>query len=86
MLPIGLAVRNPPVNAGDAGDEGLIAGLGRSPGEGNGNPLQFLHGKFHRQRSLASCSPWGCKQSDTTEQLTDTHIQTSCRRDIACEP
>ena len=31
-------VKNPSVNAGDAG---LIPGLGRSPGEGNGNPLQY---------------------------------------------
>ena len=31
---------------------------GRPPGEGNGNPLQYP-GKFHRQRSLGSCSPWG---------------------------
>ena len=31
-------VKNPPVNAGDAG---LIFALGRSPGEGNGNPLQY---------------------------------------------
>ena len=38
MLPIGIAVRNPPVNAGD---EGLIPGSGRSPGEGHGNPLQY---------------------------------------------
>ena len=30
-------VKNPPANAGDVG---LIPGLGRSPGEGNGNPLQ----------------------------------------------
>ena len=30
----------------------------------------FLTGEFHGQRSLASCSPWGCKESDTTEQLT----------------
>ena len=30
-----------PVNAGDAGDVDLIPGLGRSPGGGNGNPLQF---------------------------------------------
>ena len=30
----------------------------------------FLPGKFHRQRSLAGCSPWGCKQSNTTEQLS----------------
>ena len=34
-------VKNPPVNAGDSGDAGLIPGLGRSPGGGNGNPLQY---------------------------------------------
>ena len=34
-----LVVRNPPVNAGDLRDVGLIPGLGRFPGEGNGNPL-----------------------------------------------
>ena len=36
-----LVVRNPPANAGDIRDLGLIPGLGRSPGEGNGNPLQY---------------------------------------------
>ena len=30
-------------------------------------PPVFLTGKFHRQRSLAGCSPWGLKESDTTE-------------------
>ena len=30
----------------------------------------FLPGEFHRQRSLVGCSPWGLKESDTTEQLT----------------
>ena len=34
-------VKNLPANAGDAVDAGLIPGLGRSPGEGNGNPLQY---------------------------------------------
>ena len=34
-------VRNPPANAGDTGDAGLIPELGRSPGEGNGNPFQY---------------------------------------------
>ena len=34
-----IAVKNPPANAGDTGDAGLIPGLGRSPGEGNGNLL-----------------------------------------------
>ena len=30
----------------------------------------FLPGKPHEQRSLADYSPWGCKESDTTERLT----------------
>ena len=34
-------VRNPPANAGDTGDAGLIPELGRSPGERNGNPLLY---------------------------------------------
>ena len=37
-LPLWLSVKNPPADAGDAG---LIPGSGRSPGEGNGNPLQY---------------------------------------------
>ena len=36
-----LEVKNPPANAGDERDMGLILGLGRSPGGGNGNPLQY---------------------------------------------
>ena len=34
-------VKNPPANAGDTGDTGLIPGWRRSPGEENGNPLQY---------------------------------------------
>ena len=34
-------VENPPANTGVAGDTGLIPELGRSPGRGNGNPLQY---------------------------------------------
>ena len=34
-------VKNPPANSEDARDTGLIPGLGRSPGGGNGNPLQY---------------------------------------------
>ena len=37
---VALVVNNPPASAGDRGDAGLIPGLGRSHGEGNGNPLQ----------------------------------------------
>ena len=35
-------VKNPPANAGDSRDIGSIPGLGRFPGEGNGNPLHMV--------------------------------------------
>ena len=56
-------VRNPPAKAGDVGS---TSGLGRSSGEGNGNPV-FLPGKSHEQSSLAGYQPLNCKQSDMTE-------------------
>ena len=56
--PGGSVVKNPPANAGNAG---LIPGLERSPGEGNGNPLQYSC-LGNRQRSLAAYSPWGHKR------------------------
>ena len=40
-FPDGSVVKNPPANAGDKGDAGLIPELGRPPPEGNGNPLQY---------------------------------------------
>ena len=59
-------VKNPPTNARNPSS---ISGWGRSPGGGNGNPLQYvLPGKFYGQRSLVGYSPWGRKESDTTEQ------------------
>ena len=36
-----LVIKNPPTNAGDAGDVGSIPGSGRSSAEGNGNPLKY---------------------------------------------
>ena len=58
-------------SAGDIGNEGLIPGLGRSPAEGHGKPLQysFLENP-HGQRSLVGYSTWGHKESDMTEQLS----------------
>ena len=53
----------------NAGDLGSIPGSGRSPGEGNGNPLQYsCLEKPHGPRSLAGYNPWGRKELDTTEQ------------------
>ena len=45
-----LVVKNPPANAGDTGDTGLIPGLGRPPGGGDGNLLQYsyLGNPMHR--------------------------------------
>ena len=57
----GAVVKNLPANTGDAGDVGLIPGSRRSPGEGNGNPLQYLPGESHGERNLVGCSPWGHK-------------------------
>ena len=43
----------------------LIPGLGRSPGGGHGNPLQYsCLENPHGQRSLVGCSPWGRKESE----------------------
>ena len=54
----------------NVGDLGLIPGLGRFPGGGHGNPLQYsCLENLHRQRSPAGYSPWGHKESDMTEQL-----------------
>ena len=52
----------------NAGDPGSIPGLGRCPGGGHGNPLQYSSlENSHGQRSLAGYSPWSCKESDMTE-------------------
>ena len=49
---VGSVVKNPPANAGDTGS---ISGLGRSPGGGNGNPLQYscLENPIDREAWLA---------------------------------
>ena len=47
----------------NAGDPGSMPGLGRTPGEGNGNPLQYsCLGEFHGQRSLMGYCPWDLKR------------------------
>ena len=49
-------------SACSAEDVGSIPGLGRSPGEGKAYPVQYSD----RENSM-DYSPWGCKESDTTE-------------------
>ena len=61
-------VKNPPANAGDLS---WIPGSGRSPGEGNGNPLQYscLENPIDKT-SVVGCRPWGHKELGTNERLT----------------
>ena len=61
--PGGSVVKNLPVSAGDPGP---IPELGRSPGEGNGNTLQFSFWETHGHRSLPGYCPWGHKEADMT--------------------
>ena len=49
---------------------GSIPGSGRSPGEGNSYPLQYSCLENSIDRGWLGYSPWGCKESDRTEQLT----------------
>ena len=56
-------VKNPPVNAGDTKDVGSIPGLGRLPGGGHGNPLQYSCPENSMDRGA-----WqGHKESDRIE-------------------
>ena len=62
-------VKNPPANAGDISEAGLIPELGRSPGGGYDNPLQYscLENPMDRGAWWAPWGPWGpwgCKESD----------------------
>ena len=63
-------------SACSAGDLGSIPGSGRSAGEGNGNPVQYscLENSVDRGAWCATVSPWGCKESDTTERLHSLHM------------
>ena len=64
---MGLVVKNVPANAGDIRDSGLIPGLGRSPGGGNGNPLQyFCLGNPIDRGAWVAAVHGGSKESDMT--------------------
>ena len=65
---------NPPANAGDAQDVGLIPELGRSPGVGTGNPLQYSCLENSMDRGTWWVTVHGVTKSlDMIEALTHTH-------------
>ena len=57
------------VSACNVGDLGSIPGSGRSPGEGNGNSLQYLAWRIPWMEELGGLQSMGRKESDMTEQL-----------------
>ena len=71
-------VKNLPANAGEAKDSGLIPGWGRSPREGNGNPLQYSCLGNPMDRGAWRATVHGVTESDTTEH-THTHIDVDVR-------
>ena len=58
-------VKNLPVSTGDARDVGLIPGLGRYPGEGNGNPLQYSCLENSMDRGAWQATVHGVAKSQT---------------------
>ena len=71
-------------SAYNVGDLGLNPGLGRSPREGNANPLQYsCLEKSQGWRSLVNYSLWGHKESDTTERLHFTLLLSQANGDTA---
>ena len=67
-FPGGTVIKNMPANAGKGRDVGSIPGLGRSPGRGHGNTLQYsCLENPHEQKSLAGYSPLGLKDLDMAE-------------------
>ena len=62
-------------SAYNVGDLGSIPSLGRSPGEGHGDPLQYsCLENPHGQRSVVGYNLWGHNDLDMTERLSTAHI------------
>ena len=71
-MQVALVVKNLPVNEGDLRDAALIPELGRSPGGGNGIPLQYSYWENSMDRGAWRAIVHGvAKESDMTEQVND---------------
>ena len=64
-FPGGTVVKNLPANAGDSRDAGSTSGLGRSPGAGNGNPLQYSCLENFMDRGVWQATVHGVAKSQT---------------------
>ena len=81
------AVKNPPANAGDAGDMGSIPGLGRYPGGGNGNPLQYSCLGNPLDRGAWRATVYGVVKSQTQlgEMVTGRKARGLQTEEIGCK-
>ena len=70
---VALAEKNPPANAGDIRDAGSIPGWGRSPGGGNGNPLQYSCLENPMDRGVWQAAVHGVAQSQTGLKRLSIH-------------
>ena len=87
-VPGGTVIKNPPANAGDAGDASSIPGLGRSPEVGNGNLLfcSCLENPMDRGAQWAAVN--GVTKSQTqlsTHACAHTHTSTSQPGVLTCQ-
>ena len=69
-----LVVKNLPANAGDIRDAGLTPGLGRSPGRGNGNPLEYSCLENHMDRGDCQATVHWVAKSWTQLKRLSKHI------------
>ena len=67
-FPGGTVVNNLPANAGDARDPGSMSRFGRSPGGGNGNPLQYFCLENPMDREAWQAIIHGVTESDKTKE------------------
>ena len=86
-IPGGAVVKSPPARAGDARDAGSVLGLGRSPGGGNGNPLQCSCLENSIDRGAWWAAAHGVAQSQTQQSTcARAHTHAHAHPDICIAP
>ena len=77
---VALVVKNPPANAGNAKDPGMIPGSGRYPGGGHGNPLQYSCLENPMDRGACGVTVHSIAKSQTQLKQLSTHAYTQAKQ------